>query len=58
MIILKSIPYPNVSVDRWSDADIRCLNGYIVPLTSFQGIDMEWNLHTIVLLLNMSQVIV
>ena len=42
MIILKTIPYPNVSVDGWCDAVMRCFNGYIV-----QGIDMEWNLHTI-----------
>ena len=40
--ILKSMPYVNVSVDGWSDAVMRCFNGYIV-----QGIDMDWNMHTI-----------
>ena len=28
--ILESIPHVNISVDGWSDAVIRCYNGYIV----------------------------
>ncbi len=37
--ILKRVPFPNVSVDGWSDAVLRCFNGYTV-----QGIDDDWNL--------------
>jgi hypothetical protein len=39
---LQTIPYINVSVDGWSDAVMRCFNGYIA-----QGIDMNWNLVTL-----------
>ena len=40
--ILDSMTHVNVSVDGWSDAVIRCYNGYIV-----QGIDTNWQMHTI-----------
>lgn len=31
--ILESIPHINISVDGWSDAVIRCYNGYIAQGT-------------------------
>ena len=40
--LLNSMTYVNISVDGWSDAAIRCYNGYIA-----QGIDNKWNMHTI-----------
>ena len=36
-LILKSIPWPNISLDGWSDGILRSFNGYIV-----QGIDDNW----------------
>ena len=36
---LRKLEYPNVSVDGWSDATMRCFNGYIV-----QGISTEWEI--------------
>jgi hypothetical protein len=36
---LKSIPWPNIILDGWSDGIMRCFTGYIV-----QGIDDSWNL--------------
>ena len=42
MIIIKRMPYVNLSVDGWSDSFMRCFNGYII-----QGIDLDWKLHTI-----------
>ena len=39
---IKSIQYPNISVDGWSDATSRPFNGYIC-----QGIDEDWNLKTL-----------
>ena len=38
--LLNSMTYVNISVDGWSDAAIRCYNGYIA-----QGIDNKWNMH-------------
>ena len=40
--LLNSMKWVNVSVDGWSDATIRCFNGYII-----QGIDSNWKLHTL-----------
>ncbi len=40
--LINSMKWVNVSVDGWSDATIRCFNGYIV-----QGIDSNWKLHTL-----------
>ena len=42
--ILKSIPWPNISLDGWSDGILRSFNGYIV-----QGINDNWILvkHTL-----------
>ena len=40
--LLASIPWLNLSADGWSDATMRCFNGYIA-----QGIDSEWRMHTI-----------
>ena len=37
--VLKKVPHLNISVDGWSDAALRCFNGYTV-----QGIDNDWNL--------------
>ena len=37
--ILKSIPWPNISLDGWSDGILRSFNGYIV-----QGINDNWDL--------------
>jgi hypothetical protein len=42
MNILATMTHVNISVDGWSDAVIRCYNGYIV-----QGIDSNWVMHTI-----------
>ena len=39
---LETIEWINVSADGWSDATMRCFNGYIA-----QGIDNEWTLHTL-----------
>jgi hypothetical protein len=36
---LKSMPWPNIILDGWSDGIMRCFTGYIV-----QGIDDSWNL--------------
>ena len=41
--VLDNCAYINVSVDGWSDATMRCFNGYIA-----QGIDDNWELHTII----------
>ena len=42
--VLKTIPSLNklTSMDAWSDATVRPFNGFLA-----QGIDNEWNLHTI-----------
>ena len=40
--LINSMKWVNVSVDGWSDATIRCFNGYII-----QGIDSNWKLHTL-----------
>ena len=40
--ILKNIPWPNTSMDAWTDSVVRPYNGYIA-----QGIDNDWNLHTL-----------
>lgn len=40
--LLNSMSHINISVDGWSDAVIRCFNGYIA-----QGIDNDWHMHTI-----------
>jgi hypothetical protein len=37
--ILKRIPWPNISLDGWSDGILRCWTGYVI-----QGIDNNWNL--------------
>jgi hypothetical protein len=37
--IMKTIPWPNVSLDGWSDGILRCFNGYVV-----QGISENWTL--------------
>jgi hypothetical protein len=34
-----SIPWPNISLDGWSDGIMRCFSGY-----ALQGIDKNWNL--------------
>ena len=39
---LDTMTHVNVSVDGWSDAVMRCYNGYIA-----QGIDANWNLISI-----------
>ena len=39
---LATIEWVNVSADGWSDATMRCFNGYIA-----QGIDNDWNMHTL-----------
>ena len=40
--ILSKLKWVNVSVDGWTDATMRCYNGYIA-----RGIDDEWKMHTI-----------
>ena len=40
--ILKNIPWPNTSMDAWTDSVVRPYNGYIA-----HGIDNDWNLHTL-----------
>jgi hypothetical protein len=40
--LFKTIEYPNISVDGWSDDTLRSFNGYIC-----QGIDVEWDLKVI-----------
>jgi hypothetical protein len=40
--ILQTIPSVSTSMDAWTDAAARPFNGLIA-----QGIDMNWNLHTI-----------
>ena len=40
--LLAQIEWVNVSVDGWSDATLRCFNGYIA-----QGIDDQWRMQTL-----------
>jgi len=40
--VLANIPFINTSMDAWTDAAVRPFNGFVA-----QGIDTEWNLHTI-----------
>jgi len=42
--VLKSISWPNIILDGWSDGIMRCFTGYII-----QGIDDNWRLvkHTL-----------
>ena len=39
--MLKTVQFPNISVDGWSDVTARPFNGY-----TCQGIDDEWKLRT------------
>ena len=39
---LTTIPSIKTSIDAWTDAAVRPFNGFIA-----QGIDMDWNLHTL-----------
>ena len=40
--LLKSLPWPNVSCDRWSDGSVRSWNDYYE-----QGIADAWEMHNI-----------